>query len=154
MRVARGIPTRPRHRANDGPGRTLARPLPIEERWLTYNQMVVGVLTEADVDRLFHALADATRRDIVVRAAAGDSSISSLARRYPMSVTAVQKHVAVLESAGLVRKERRGREQIVMTQQATLATVHAVLDRLEAMWRERLHRFGEVLSEQPEGEAT
>lgn len=116
--------------------------------------MVVDQLAEAEVDRLFHALADATRRDIVVRAATGDSSVSALARRYPMSVTAIQKHVAVLESAGLVRKERRGREQIVTTQGATLATAHAILDRLEGMWRERLDRFGEVLSEHTEGETT
>lgn len=116
--------------------------------------MVVDQLTDAEIDRIFHALADATRRDIVVRAAAGDFSVSALARCYPMSVTAIQKHVAVLESAGLVTRERRGREQIVTTEQATLATAHQILDRLEAMWRERLHRFGEVLAELPEGEPT
>ncbi len=116
--------------------------------------MVVDQLSEAEVDRLFQALADRTRRDIVVRAAAGDLSVSALARAYPMSVTAVQKHVAVLESAGLVRKERRGREQIVTTEQARLAAAHDVLDRLEAMWRERLGRFGEVLAELPEGATT
>ncbi len=121
---------------------------------ITYNHMVVDQLSEAEVDRLFQALADRTRRDIVVRAAAGDLSVSALARAYPMSVTAVQKHVAVLESAGLVRKERRGREQIVTTEQARLAAAHDVLERLEAMWRERLDRFGEVLAELPEGATT
>lgn len=116
--------------------------------------MVVGELSEAEVDRLFHALADATRRDIVVRAAAGNLSVSALARGYPMSVTAIQKHVAVLEAAGLVRKERRGREQIVTTRQTTLGAARDTLDRLEAMWRERLDRFGVVLSEYPEGDRT
>ncbi|MDH3397833.1 MAG: metalloregulator ArsR/SmtB family transcription factor, partial [Acidimicrobiia bacterium] len=111
--------------------------------------MVVDQLDDAEVDRLFHALADATRRDIVVQAAAGNLSVSALARRYPMSVTAIQKHVAVLESAGLVRKERRGRERIVTTEPATLAAAHQMLDRLEAMWRGRLDRFGGVLSEIP-----
>jgi DNA-binding transcriptional ArsR family regulator len=126
--------------------------LPSDLGWVIYNQMVVDQLGDAEVDRLFHALADVTRRDIVVQAATGDSSISALARRYPMSVTAIQKHVAVLESAGLIRKERRGREQIITTERATLAAARQILDRLEAMWRERLDRFGEVLSELPEGD--
>ncbi len=114
--------------------------------------MVVDDLTEAEIDRLFHALADGTRRDIVVRAAGGDLSVSALARSYPMSVTAIQKHVSVLEDAGLVRKERRGREQIVTTRRATLATAHQIIDQLEAMWRDRVTRFGEVLADLGEGE--
>ncbi len=116
--------------------------------------MVVDQLTDAEIDRLFHALADSTRRDIVVRAAGGDLSVSALARCYPMSVTAIQKHVTVLESAGLVRKERRGREQIVTTERTQLATAHQVLDELEAMWRQRLDRFGEVLADLAQGDPT
>src|SRR3712207_9586364 len=77
--------------------------------------MVVGELSEEDVDRLFHALADATRRDILRRCLRGEPSVSRLADVYPMSFAAVQKHVAVLERAGLVVKERRGREQRVRT---------------------------------------
>lgn len=118
--------------------------------------MVVDYLedTEAEIDRLFRALADATRRDIVVRAARGELSVSALSRSYPISVTAVQKHVAVLESAGLVSKERRGREQIVTTRPETLAAARHALDRLEDMWRERLGRFGDVLADLPEGDRT
>lgn len=121
---------------------------------LTYNHMVVDQeLGAEEVDRLFHALADATRRDIVVRSAAGNLSVSALARSYSMSTTAVQKHVAVLESAGLVRKQRRGREQIVTPEPRTLTTVRDVLDRIEDLWRERLDRFGQVLADLPEGDA-
>lgn len=116
-----------------------------------YNRMVVDQLSDPEADRLFHALADATRRDIVIRAATGEHSVSALARRYPMSITAVQKHVQVLEGAGLVRKDRRGREQIVTTRREALTTAYRALDRLEAMWRERLTRFGDVLAEQPKG---
>jgi DNA-binding transcriptional ArsR family regulator len=76
--------------------------------------------------------------------------VSSLAERYPMSFAAVQKHVAVLERAGLVKKERRGREQLVRTDVETLRIVHALLDQLEAQWRDRIDRFGEVLAE-PDG---
>lgn len=110
--------------------------------------MVVDAYTDTEVDRLFHALADATRRDIVVQAATGEHSVSALARRYPMSVTAVQKHVLVLEDAGLVIKERRGREQIVTSRQEALAKAHRTLDTLETMWRDRLNRFGDVVADQ------
>lgn len=113
--------------------------------------MVVAQFSDTEVDRLFHALADATRRDIVVQAATGELSVSALARRYPMSVTAVQKHVLVLENAGLVSKERRGREQIVTSRQEALAKAHRTLDSLEMMWRERLDLFGDVLAEHAKG---
>jgi len=113
--------------------------------------MVVETLDSHEIDRLFHALADGTRRDILVQAATGDLSVSALARRYPMSLTAVQKHVGVLESAGLIRKEKSGRAQLVTTGPTTLATAHEVLDQLEIMWRQRLDRFGEALAELPEG---
>ena len=104
------------------------------------------------VDRLFHALADATRRDIVRRAIEGEHSVSALARLYPMSVAAVQKHVGVLESAGLVTKERRGREQIVRTSTDALRRAHEALDALEAVWRERVDRMRDALTDPREGD--
>lgn len=114
--------------------------------------MVVNTLTDSQtVDRLFHALADSTRRDIVARAATGRHSVSALARAYPMSVTAVQKHVAVLERAGLVTKERIGREQIVHAEVAALDRARAALDTLEAAWRGRIDRMHVVLTETNEG---
>lgn len=104
-------------------------------------------------DAIFHALADATRRDIAVVAMGQEHSVSSLARRYPMSVTAVQKHVAVLERAGLVTKHRHGREQLVRGNIDAVREAFTVLERLEAVWRARLERFGDVLAEidQPTG---
>lgn len=114
---------------------------------INYNQMVVDQLADADVDRLFHALADATRRDIVRRVVAGEHSISDLARHYPMSMTAVQKHVAVLERAGLVVKRRQGREQLVSGNIETVRQAAALLDQLELLWRARLERFGDLLAE-------
>ncbi len=101
-------------------------------------------------DRMFHALADRTRRDIVVRAARGDHSVSSLARHYPMTFAAVQRHVAVLERAGLVRKEPRGREQLVRTEAIALRQAHELLDRLEVQWLERFDRFSHELQEHNE----
>lgn len=103
-------------------------------------------------DLLFHALADATRRDIVRLALQGEHSVSDLARRYPMSFAAVQKHVAVLERADLISKHQRGRERIVRGRIDTVRDVNRLLDELEAAWRDRMQRFGEVLAEPDEGD--
>ena len=99
------------------------------------------------MDRIFRALADRTRRDIVRRAMGGTLSVSGLARRYPMSTTAVQKHVAVLEAAGLVHRTRRGREQLVQTDIETVAEAGALLAQLEHLWRGRLGRIDDVLAQ-------
>jgi DNA-binding transcriptional ArsR family regulator len=108
--------------------------------------MVVGEVTDAEVDRLFHALADATRRDIVHRCVRSEPSVSRLADLYPMSFAAVQKHVRVLERAGLVTKERQGREQLVRTDPDAVDRARRVLDELETTWRGRVDRMAEVLA--------
>jgi DNA-binding transcriptional ArsR family regulator len=107
-------------------------------------------LTDQQVDLLFHALADATRRDILRRAIDGERSVSRLAEAYPMSFAAVQKHVAVLARAGLVAKERRGREQLVRTDPTGVERAQSALDQLEALWRERLDRMTTVLADGPD----
>ena len=98
--------------------------------------MVVDALPDEAVSRLFHALADSTRRDILRRAAAGELSVSRLAEAYPMSFAAVQKHVAVLADAGLVSKERRGREQLVSTTPDAVEQAHRALDALADLGRQ------------------
>jgi DNA-binding transcriptional ArsR family regulator len=113
--------------------------------------MVVDVLTRERADRIFHALADGTRRDIVMRTLEGEHSVSALARRHPMSFAAVQKHVAVLEEAGLVSKQRKGREQVVRANVETIRRAARLLDRLETVWRGRIDRMGEILAEEPNG---
>jgi DNA-binding transcriptional ArsR family regulator len=107
--------------------------------------MVVGRSTDKEVDRLFHALADATRRDILRRCIRGEPSVSRLADVYPMSFAAVQKHVSVLERAGLVTKERRGREQLVRTDGDAVGRAREVLDELEQTWRGRAERMSDLL---------
>jgi DNA-binding transcriptional ArsR family regulator len=116
---------------------------------LTYNRVVVDGLTDEDADRLFHALADATRRDILHRCVRGEPSVSRLADVYPMSFAAVQKHVAVLERAGLVTKERRGREQRVRTDGDAVGRARRVLDELETAWRGRVNRMAGLLAQVP-----
>ncbi len=105
-------------------------------------------LDDADVDRIFRALADATRRDIVIRVIQHGQSVSALAERYTMSFAAVQKHVAVLERAALVTKERRGREQIVRGNMAAVRTAAELLDQFEQVWRHRARQISEILAEE------
>jgi DNA-binding transcriptional ArsR family regulator len=106
---------------------------------------VVSDSQAQDIDVVLHALADPTRRDILVRALQGEESVSALARRYPMSFPAVHKHVAVLERANLVTKRRNGREQLVSGNVAAVRTVARFVDELEAVWRARVDRMAEVL---------
>jgi DNA-binding transcriptional ArsR family regulator len=112
--------------------------------------MVVDT-TRDRTDLVFHALADGTRRDIVEVTLARELSVSALGRRYPMSLTAVQKHVAVLEQAGLVHKRRQGREQLVSADIRSVRDAGVLLERLEAIWMDRLERFSHVLADPPGG---
>ncbi len=115
---------------------------------LTYNHMVARKLSDPELDRLFRALADATRRDIVARLLGGEpASVSALAQRYDMSFAAVQKHVSVLEEAGLVSKESRGRERIVRSNPERLAQARDLLLRLEQLWISRFSQLDDVLAD-------
>jgi DNA-binding transcriptional ArsR family regulator len=100
-----------------------------------------------DHDRIFGALGDATRRDIVRRAIDGEEGVAELAEHYPMSFAAVQKHVAVLERAGLVSKHRVGRRKVVRTNLEGLRAARRLLDRYEDLWRERVERMTQLISE-------
>jgi DNA-binding transcriptional ArsR family regulator len=109
--------------------------------------MVVDSLSEQEVDRIFGALADATRRDILLQSMVTSNSVSALARRYEMSFAAVQKHVAVLERAGLVTKRRRGREQLVESNAATLRRAATLLDSYERLWSQRAAQIAGILAD-------
>jgi DNA-binding transcriptional ArsR family regulator len=111
--------------------------------------MVVGLLIPPEIDKVFHALADATRRDIVRAVLVQEQSVSALARRYPMSVPAVQKHVAVLEEAGLVTKQRRGRESLVTGDIDRVLDARRALDAFEQLWRDRVAVMDQILAEDP-----
>lgn len=109
--------------------------------------VVRSELSDPEIDRLFKALADATRRDIVRRTMTGESTISQLAAAYDMSFAAVQKHVAVLEHAGLVTKVSRGRERIVQGELERLHHARALLDQYEEIWHSRVTRLDALLAE-------
>lgn len=115
-------------------------------RRVSYNQMVVLELSDQDVNRIFRALADSTRRDIVRRTLVADVSVSQLAASYAMSFAAVQKHVAILEEALLVTKEPRGRERMVRANPDRIRQAQHLLDRFEALWRSRIDRLDILLA--------
>ena len=106
-----------------------------------------------EADLVFGALADATRRDIVRRAMAGDEGVAELAQHYPMSFAAVQKHVAVLERAGLISKRQTGRRKVVRTQVEAVRRAQHVLDEFEELWRGRVDRMVELIAEEKETQA-
>jgi len=110
--------------------------------------MVVSVqIAPPDSDRVFAALADHTRRDIVRRAISAEEGVLELAGHYPMSFAAVQKHVAVLERAGLITKQRIGRRRVVRTNHQALLVARRLLDRYEELWRARIDRMSELIAE-------
>jgi DNA-binding transcriptional ArsR family regulator len=104
-----------------------------------------------DFDRLFGALADATRRDIVRRAIGGEEGVAELAEHYPMSFAAVQKHIAILERACLVTKERVGRRKIVRTNLAGLRVARGLLEQYEQLWRGRVGRMTALVTQDTKG---
>jgi DNA-binding transcriptional ArsR family regulator len=110
------------------------------------------VQTTLDHDRIFGALSDPTRRDIVRRAIDGEEGVAELAGHYPMSFAAVQKHVAVLERAGLVHKHRIGRRKVVRANLEGLRVARRLLDRYEDLWRQRVDRMDRLISD-PQKEA-
>ncbi|WP_271985270.1 ArsR/SmtB family transcription factor [Pseudoclavibacter terrae] len=109
--------------------------------------MVIRQLSEDDVSRIFQALADATRRDILTRVLREEQSVTSLAEAYAMSFAAVQKHVAVLTRAGLTQKRKQGREQLVHADSATIARATRLLASYEQLWRERSSRIDDLLAD-------
>ncbi|MEO6349779.1 MAG: metalloregulator ArsR/SmtB family transcription factor [Candidatus Limnocylindrales bacterium] len=112
--------------------------------------MVVSMQKAIDFDRVFSALADATRRDIVRRAIQGEEGVVEIAGHYRMSFAAVQKHVAVLERAGLVSKERDGRRKVVRTRPEGVLIAQRLLNEYEELWRGRIDRMSAILQETKE----
>ena len=102
-----------------------------------------------DFDRMFGALADHTRRDIVRRAIDGQEGVAELASHYPMSFAAVQKHIAILERAGLVTKQRIGRRKVVRTNLEGLRLARHLLDQYEQLWRGRVDRMTKLVTQEP-----
>ena len=102
-----------------------------------------------DFDRMFGALADSTRRDIVRRAIEAEEGVAELAEHYAMSFAAVQKHIAILERAGLVTKQRIGRRKVVRANLEGLRVARRLLDQYEELWRGRIDRMTDLVAASP-----
>lgn len=102
--------------------------------------------SDEQVNRIFRALADPTRRDIIRRTFAREATVSELAAAYDMSFAAVQKHVAVLEGAGLVTKHASGRERLVGGNPDAIRRAQSLLDDYEQIWRGRVARLDALLA--------
>jgi len=116
--------------------------------------VVQNELSEAEIDRVFHALATSTRRDILRRTIAEEQSVSALAVDYDMSFAAVQKHVAVLEAAHLIIKRAEGRERLVRANPEMIARARALLARYEDLWRTRIASLDDLLADATAGSAS
>ncbi len=106
-------------------------------------------LIDEQLDRIFHALSQATRRDMLRRTLEAERSVSGLAREYDMSFAAVHKHVTVLEQAELVVKRAEGRERRVRANPDMIARARTLLAQYEAMWRARISRLDDLLADDP-----
>ena len=99
----------------------------------------------ADLDRLFHALADPARRAIVERLSRGPAPVSELARPLPMSLPAAMQHLGVLEAAGLMRSEKIGRVRTCVIEPQVLSQAERWINARRREWEHRLDRLGEYL---------
>lgn len=101
----------------------------------------------ARLDAVFHALGDATRRQMLGALMEGERSITQLAAPFAMSLAAASKHIRVLESAGLIRRQVRGRSHLCRLDPGPLATAHRWLAAYERFWSDRLDILERLLRE-------
>lgn len=104
-------------------------------------------LNAQQIDTVFHALSDATRRHMLRELAAGERTVSQLAEPHAMSLAAASKHIKVLEGAGLIRREIQGRTHLCRLEPAPLATAHEWLTFYERFWTSRLDILERLLRE-------
>lgn len=105
------------------------------------------VESNAQLDLLFSALADGTRRSILSRVAEAELSIGEIARHYGLTFAAISKHIKVLEKANLVMKRRRGKEQVVIIVPDSLAVAQKHIARYAEMWGQRFDKLEDILKE-------
>ncbi len=108
-------------------------------------------MVEHDLNRVFHALGDPTRRAILDRLAAGEATVSRLSRPFDLSFAAVSKHLGVLENAGLVTRRARGRERLCRINPEALADARAWLEFHERFWTDRLDALEALVGSAPDG---
>lgn len=119
---------------------------------VTFNHMVKSPVTaeSSQLDRIFHALSDTTRRSILREIAGKEMAVGEIAQPYRMSLAAVSKHLKVLERADLIAREKRGSFQFVRTNPMPMKQAHHWLSYYERFWNERLDQFEQYFKDQKE----
>jgi DNA-binding transcriptional ArsR family regulator len=105
-------------------------------------------LQTLEMNSVFHALGDATRRQMLRDLAAGERTVSELAQPFAMSLAAASKHIKVLEGAGLIRREVRGRTHVCRLEPGPLASAHEWLGFYERFWNSRLDVLEQLLRDE------
>jgi DNA-binding transcriptional ArsR family regulator len=111
-----------------------------------FNHMVD--LQTSQLDSVFHALGDATRRQMLRDLADGERTVGQLAQPFSISLAAASKHIKALENAGLIRREVRGRTHMCRLEPGPLASAHQWLNYYERYWSDRLDRLEQLLLEE------
>lgn len=99
-----------------------------------------------NLDTVFSSLADPTRRDILKRVSSQPLAIKDIAQHYKMSFAAVAKHITILEAAKLVKKERKGKQQIIKPEHKAIQQAATHLEMYQAMWEERFSALDNQLN--------
>ena len=107
-------------------------------------------MVEHDLNLVFHALGDPTRRAILDRLAAGEATVGHLSQPFDLSFAAVSKHLGVLERAGLVTRETRGRERVCRINPAALVDARSWLEFHERFWADRLDALDALVRTAPD----
>jgi len=118
----------------------------IPELAYIFNHMVE--LETPQLDSVFHALGDATRRQMLRDLADGERTVGQLAQPFSISLAAASKHIKALENAGLIRREVRGRTHLCRLEPGPLASAHQWLNYYERYWSDRLDRLEQLLLEE------
>ena len=105
------------------------------------------MLNQSAVDRVFHALADSTRRALVERLSRGPTAVSDRAKPLDMTLAGVVQHLQVLEQSGVIRTEKTGRVRTCRIEPAGLSVAQRWIAERRSLWERRLDRLGEVLAE-------
>jgi len=107
-----------------------------------------GFVAPVPIERVFHALADPTRRLLVERLSGGPVSVSQLAEPLPVSLAAVMQHLQVLEECGIVRTQKLGRVRTCQMEPAGLSRLETWIRDRKSQWEQRLDRLGELLADE------
>ena len=105
-------------------------------------------LQDHELDRLFHALSDTTRRGILLRVRESDKTVNEIAAQFDISLPAVSKHLSVLEEAGLLSRRKQGRKRICHVEPRQLQNASEWLRFYQSFWNDRLDNLKDFIEKE------